>query len=193
MRAGQPQSKASSAASGQNFVAAFSLAPSSSPTPFLRIFHDLFTFAKVSAIGRPSHHDDDHDELVVDQGTAGADRDRPLTLLRASTSPPRLPAMLRSSPTAYAAQMSSLKPTNIDELSVATIRCLAADVVAKANSGHPGMPMGEYPESPVPLLRSSAATTRPSRLQSRETGADLSSINRHGTHLAGPLLQVSPQ
>ena len=28
---------------------------------------------------------------------------------------------------------------NIDELCVNTIRCLAADTVQKANSGHPGM------------------------------------------------------
>ncbi|PWN24595.1 putative transketolase [Jaminaea rosea] len=60
--------------------------------------------------------------------------------------------------------MSSLKPTNIDELSVATIRCLAADVVAKANSGHPGMPMGMAPISQVlfsKLFRTSGAGKTP--------------------------------
>jgi len=35
--------------------------------------------------------------------------------------------------------------TNIDELSVNTIRMLAADAVQKANSGHPGMPLGDAP------------------------------------------------
>jgi transketolase len=34
---------------------------------------------------------------------------------------------------------------NIDELSINTIRMLAADAVQKANSGHPGMPMGDAP------------------------------------------------
>lgn len=32
-----------------------------------------------------------------------------------------------------------------DEKAIATIRTLAADVVAKANSGHPGAPMGMAP------------------------------------------------
>ncbi|SPO49126.1 probable Transketolase [Moesziomyces antarcticus] len=32
-----------------------------------------------------------------------------------------------------------------DEKAIATIRCLAADVVAKSNSGHPGAPMGMAP------------------------------------------------
>lgn len=34
---------------------------------------------------------------------------------------------------------------NIDQLSVTTIRTLAIDAVEKANSGHPGMPMGSAP------------------------------------------------
>ena len=38
-----------------------------------------------------------------------------------------------------------MKKTNIDELSINTIRMLAADAVQKANSGHPGMPMGDAP------------------------------------------------
>ena len=38
-----------------------------------------------------------------------------------------------------------VKKTNIDELSINTIRMLAADAVQKANSGHPGMPMGDAP------------------------------------------------
>ncbi len=35
-----------------------------------------------------------------------------------------------------------MKPDNIDQLVVNTIRMLAVDGVQKANSGHPGMPMG---------------------------------------------------
>ncbi len=35
--------------------------------------------------------------------------------------------------------------TNIDELAVNTIRILSVDAVQKANSGHPGMPMGAAP------------------------------------------------
>jgi transketolase len=36
-----------------------------------------------------------------------------------------------------------VKKPNIDELCINTIRMLAADAVQKANSGHPGMPMGD--------------------------------------------------
>lgn len=36
-----------------------------------------------------------------------------------------------------------------DKLAVSTIRCLAADIVSKANSGHPGAPLGLAPASHV--------------------------------------------
>ena len=35
--------------------------------------------------------------------------------------------------------------SKIEELCINTIRCLSADAVQKANSGHPGMPMGAAP------------------------------------------------
>lgn len=38
-----------------------------------------------------------------------------------------------------------LNPTQLDQLCINTIRCLAMDGVQKANSGHPGMPMGAAP------------------------------------------------
>lgn len=38
-----------------------------------------------------------------------------------------------------------MKKMNIDELCINTIRMLSADAVQKANSGHPGMPMGDAP------------------------------------------------
>ena len=38
-----------------------------------------------------------------------------------------------------------MNATNIDELSINTIRFLAVDTVQKANSGHPGTPMGAAP------------------------------------------------
>lgn len=38
-----------------------------------------------------------------------------------------------------------MKDTDIDELCINTIRMLSADAVQKANSGHPGMPMGDAP------------------------------------------------
>lgn len=39
----------------------------------------------------------------------------------------------------------SVKYSDIDKLAVSTLRCLAPDVVGKANSGHPGAPMGLAP------------------------------------------------
>eukprot|EP00833_Pecoramyces_ruminatium_P001816 jgi/Orpsp1_1/1175848/evm.model.c7180000055447.1 len=42
---------------------------------------------------------------------------------------------------------------DIDKLAVNTIRCLSADVVQKANSGHPGAPMGCAPMSHVLFTR----------------------------------------
>ena len=40
---------------------------------------------------------------------------------------------------------SSLNPSQLDQLCINTIRFLAVDGVQKANSGHPGMPMGAAP------------------------------------------------
>jgi transketolase len=41
--------------------------------------------------------------------------------------------------------ISSLSPAQLDQLCINTIRFLAVDAVQKANSGHPGMPMGATP------------------------------------------------
>ena len=38
-----------------------------------------------------------------------------------------------------------IDPAKLDQLCINTIRCLAMDAVQKANSGHPGMPMGAAP------------------------------------------------
>ncbi|HLA80802.1 MAG TPA: hypothetical protein VJP78_04100, partial [Thermoleophilia bacterium] len=38
---------------------------------------------------------------------------------------------------------------DIDELAITTIRALAIDGVQKANSGHPGMPLGAAPMAHV--------------------------------------------
>jgi len=40
---------------------------------------------------------------------------------------------------------SALSPSQLDQLCINTIRFLAVDAVQKANSGHPGMPMGAAP------------------------------------------------
>ena len=71
--------------------------------------------------------------------------------------------------------MSKFAPQSADEISIATIRALAADVVGKANSGHPG---ACPPSSP---LRSGK-------------WSDVRSLLRcshgHGTRRARPLYQV---
>ncbi|MGD0223935.1 MAG: transketolase [Terriglobia bacterium] len=47
--------------------------------------------------------------------------------------------------TASVTSNSSLSPSQLDQLCINTIRFLAVDGVQKANSGHPGMPMGAAP------------------------------------------------
>ncbi|KAF8655866.1 hypothetical protein AX16_002949, partial [Volvariella volvacea WC 439] len=49
--------------------------------------------------------------------------------------------------------MSSFTPHPADSVAIATIRTLAADVVGKANSGHPGAPMGMAPVAHVLFSR----------------------------------------
>ncbi|EKM55721.1 uncharacterized protein PHACADRAFT_209241 [Phanerochaete carnosa HHB-10118-sp] len=49
--------------------------------------------------------------------------------------------------------MSGFVPQPIDDVAIATIRTLAADVVGKANSGHPGAPMGMAPAAHVLFTR----------------------------------------
>ena len=41
--------------------------------------------------------------------------------------------------------MTTLNPAQLDQLSINTIRFLSVDAVEKANSGHPGLPMGAAP------------------------------------------------
>ena len=41
--------------------------------------------------------------------------------------------------------MTTFNPMQLDQLSINTIRFLSVDAVEKANSGHPGLPMGAAP------------------------------------------------
>ncbi|KAF8270348.1 transketolase [Lactarius quietus] len=64
--------------------------------------------------------------------------------------------------------MSNFAPSPVDATSIATIRTLAADVVAKANSGHPGAPMGLAPVCQVLFTRFFHANPKSSKWFNRD-------------------------
>jgi len=64
--------------------------------------------------------------------------------------------------------MSSFQPHQNDDLAVATIRILAVDTVAKANSGHPGAPMGLAPAAHVLFSRFLNANPKNSQWLNRD-------------------------
>ncbi|KAI0721538.1 transketolase [Cerioporus squamosus] len=64
--------------------------------------------------------------------------------------------------------MSKFTPQSTDDISIATIRALAADVVGKANSGHPGAPMGMAPVAHVLFTRFFNANPKNSKWFNRD-------------------------
>ncbi|KAG2364456.1 transketolase [Suillus spraguei] len=64
--------------------------------------------------------------------------------------------------------MSQFTSESTDNTSIATIRTLAADVVGKANSGHPGAPMGMAPVSHVLFTRFFNANPKSSKWFNRD-------------------------
>ncbi|KAI0287907.1 transketolase [Russula brevipes] len=64
--------------------------------------------------------------------------------------------------------MTSFVPSPTDATSIATIRTLAADVVGKANSGHPGAPMGMAPVAHVLFTRFFNANPKSSKWFNRD-------------------------
>ncbi|EIW60597.1 transketolase [Trametes versicolor FP-101664 SS1] len=64
--------------------------------------------------------------------------------------------------------MSKFTAHSADDVAVATIRALAADVVGKANSGHPGAPMGMAPVAHVLFTRFFNANPKSSKWFNRD-------------------------
>ncbi|KAH9946310.1 transketolase [Epithele typhae] len=64
--------------------------------------------------------------------------------------------------------MAAFSPQSADDISIATIRALAADVVGKANSGHPGAPMGMAPVAHVLFTRFFNANPKSSKWFNRD-------------------------
>ncbi|KAG5639586.1 hypothetical protein H0H81_010788 [Sphagnurus paluster] len=64
--------------------------------------------------------------------------------------------------------MSSFVPNQSDDIAVATIRTLSVDVVGKANSGHPGAPMGLAPAAHVLFSRFLNANPKNSKWFNRD-------------------------
>ncbi|KAI0747895.1 transketolase [Daedaleopsis nitida] len=64
--------------------------------------------------------------------------------------------------------MSTFTAQPTDDISIATIRALAADVVGKANSGHPGAPMGMAPVAHVLFTRFFNANPKSSKWFNRD-------------------------
>jgi transketolase len=64
--------------------------------------------------------------------------------------------------------MSAFQPASFDDSSIATIRTLAADVVGKANSGHPGAPMGMAPAAHILFSRFFNANPKNSKWFNRD-------------------------
>ncbi|KAI0736861.1 transketolase [Fomitopsis betulina] len=64
--------------------------------------------------------------------------------------------------------MSKFTKDPVDDVAIATIRALAADVVGKANSGHPGAPMGMAPVAHVLFSRFFNANPKNSKWFNRD-------------------------
>ncbi|RDB24152.1 Transketolase 1 [Hypsizygus marmoreus] len=64
--------------------------------------------------------------------------------------------------------MSSFTPNQADDIAIATIRTLSVDVVGKANSGHPGAPLGLAPVAHVLFSRFLKANPKNSKWFNRD-------------------------
>ncbi|OBZ75679.1 Transketolase [Grifola frondosa] len=73
-----------------------------------------------------------------------------------------------SFPPSLAPAMSTFAAQPADQISIAAIRALAADVVGKANSGHPGAPMGMAPVAHVLFTRFFNANPKNSKWYNRD-------------------------
>jgi transketolase len=99
-----------------------------------------------------------------------------------------------SSPPLPAPTMSKFTSSPADAVSINTIRTLAADVVGKANSGHPGAPMGLAPATQVLFTRFFNANPKSSKWFNRDrfvlSNGHACALQYIALHLAGYKLSL---
>ena len=127
---------------------------------------------RVNGLSRADNHsrfvtDPDH-TVSRNVRTLRHGKDRRIPIMKPNEDSPRSPELkTRSKPSPKAAhpasRVRSLDPAQLDQLAINTIRFLSVDAVEKANSGHPGLPLGAAPMAYVLWTRFLRNIIRPIR------------------------------